>query len=418
MNIENNKQILDMFLTEVLPQAATGKIPVGNIKYNIGFNTLLSVDGKQKLIKIDEHDTLPTIEIKNLSSFSEALINYVNEANKKNILWTTPPDDITNADYLKYYLSLIWGNLTDEDAKAPIRYLEKYINFIKDQSFSEYDEKTEIGIIKNLENSTLEIKRVPQPGHFETPYIMEVRLTKKYDDNRKLIFDLPDIRYAVETDSDDNKVGYIYAVQKQRKKPDYQYTKDYREANEKYKKKINRLLYKIQEGVFESETDEFKEHKNSNNDNYYTENITDVSQSALVSLSVIFALMKNEGISKVKAIDYLPIRCHSKEQSYKGHIEFLKSMGADEQEISEHEVVQYHEHMHIQKNITDKFLRNFRRLDHHFDNIDIPILPGEFGSFMHININNPKNKNNCDNLILQQIYDVIANYQEIKNKKL
>jgi len=53
--------------------------------------------------------------------------------------------------------------------------------------------------------------------------------------------DLPSIRYAVETDKNNERTAYIYAIQKQKIEYDD-------EVSQKLQKKINRQLFKLNKG--------------------------------------------------------------------------------------------------------------------------------------------------------------------------
>ena len=62
---------------------------------------------------------------------------------------------------------------------------------------------------------------------------------------------------------------------------------------EKFKKNIARKLYKLNKGISDIESQEFKDYKEGNSD-YYPENITDVSVSSVLSLYVFINLIKDK----------------------------------------------------------------------------------------------------------------------------
>ena len=77
--------------------------------------------------------------------------------------------------------------------------------------------------------------------------------------------------------------AYIYAVQ------NHEYFLD--ENSQKFKKKINRLLYKVNENFKDS-----VENDNMNN----PQNISGISPSAIISLSIVLGLLKSHNISNIE----------------------------------------------------------------------------------------------------------------------
>lgn len=78
----------------------------------------------------------------------------------------------------------------------------------------------------------------------------------------------------------------------------------------KYKKKISRILYKLNKGISKIETEEFK----NNNTDYYDENITDISVSSVLSLYIFINIIK-EKADMIKGVPYLPLRYISRDNA-------------------------------------------------------------------------------------------------------
>ncbi|HHW69022.1 MAG TPA: hypothetical protein GX747_01600, partial [Tenericutes bacterium] len=67
------------------------------------------------------------------------------------------------------------------------------------------------------------------------------------------------------------------------------------------------------------------------------------------------------------------------------------------------------EHLRIQNNLTNKFIRNFFRLEFHFNNINISSIPMELDEFMNIYINDFVESNNK---VLNQIVNQDQNIKK------
>lgn len=78
----------------------------------------------------------------------------------------------------------------------------------------------------------------------------------------------------------------------------------------KYKKKISRILYKLNKGISKIEAEEFK----NNNTDYYDENITDISVSSVLSLYIFINIIK-EKADMIKGVPYLPLRYISRDNA-------------------------------------------------------------------------------------------------------
>lgn len=60
-------------------------------------------------------------------------------------------------------------------------------------------------------------------------------------------------------------------------------------------------------------------------------------------------------------------------------------------------------HYDIQRNLSDKLIRNFRRLAYHFSSIQISSYPYEIDEFMHLKLNN---EYTCNNDLLNELYQL------------
>ena len=289
--------------------------------------------------------------------------------------------------------------MTTEDFLNPIAFIDKYMAFLKDKTFDYLDE----GITVNLprvKDSELEIKREQNNTSMETPN--RITLTLKRKGEELTTFKLPSIYYAVREENN-KKVCYIYSVM----------NKDNKKLNEselKFQKQINRLLYKLNDGVFDSE--EYYEYKEAlkrkeekeaqgeevTEEIYYPEgNISDITNSFLFSLNIFMSLLQKEGIETVKVVTYLPVRYNSRA--------IAAEKSPKKKEFQERNDM-------IQTNATNKLIRTFRRLAHQNDALEITMYPYEYDEFLTISLRSRDKE--LDNMLLEESNDIINS--EVKEK--
>ena len=118
---------------------------------------------------------------------------------------------------------------------------------------------------------------------------------------------------------------------------------------DKYSKIISRLLYKLNSNITESE--EFIQYKKGVSD-YYPENISDISPSFVLSLTIMMSLLQKEGITEVICVPYLKVK-------YLSRLLVSNNANTDLQNRCDF----------IKKNATDKFIRTFRRVANHISGL-------------------------------------------------
>lgn len=350
---EKIKTILDDILKKAVNKEVDIDIIEDNIIYthvfNIGFNTLKN----GKLISKDT--TLPVLCFPNSDLFFDLLEEYVIECDKHPNFFISQNLETR----IKGYLIELWSNALYEDLSNPCNFVKKTINFYKNPlDFEELEYSNEI---EELDNSNIIIYNKKQDIKLETPYSFTPCI-KQGDEE----FYLPSISYGIS-----DGICYIYAIQNKYK------------IVTPFQKKINRKLYKINEKVVDSETQEYVDYKNG--DWYYPENISDVSPSAILSLSIFLDVVNSFGFNDVKAVSLLPIRHNSKEFTYEKKYDYY-SNNLNKEEQTQLLDNYNKERLQIQTNLTEKFIRDFRRLEYHFDNIQINAYPMDFDEYMHISI--------------------------------
>lgn len=234
---------------------------------------------------------------------------------------------------IKGYLTLIWSNAIYDDFANPLSYISRRIDFFKTTLF-DFDNIDYQNSSKALDDSKIVVSNEMQDIRNETPYTFKTFI-KKDDDS----YELPRISYGIS-----NNECYIYAVQNNKNK---------------------------------------------------SENISDVSPSAILALTVFLDMLNRYGIEKIKVISLLPIRYNSKELAFQKKYEYeLNSGKLNDIELKKLLLEYKKENLRIQKNLSEKLIRNFRRLEHHFPNCTITSYPMEFDEYLHILVRQFKIRDN------------------------
>ena len=244
----------------------------------------------------------------------------------------------------KYFMFNVWKNATSSDFSNPEKFILRYTNFITDNTFWEFDELTQIG---KFDGNMLLAQRIQDDYGFETPYIMHLSLT-----NGKYIYNLPWIRYGISKNKNGDKIAYIYAIQKMEQSSD-----------EKYNDEIKHSINKVNTGE--------KQYRN-------------VTPNAIAALTIFLGMLEGKGIKGIKVPDFLIGR-------------YGRFSTAETEEKTDR----------IQTNLTDKFLRNFLRLDDQLENLKIePIYIDAYNSFLCMSLDEMKG---CKNKALEQLYNLGRN---------
>lgn len=359
--------IKSIFFDEIINEAKIGEIKIEindqENTFNVGFNSC--VEGV--LESGNFGDSKPILMINNKEQLIDYLEQYFNECDKHDNNFS----DCKLKTRIKIYLTLIWSNATYEDFANPLSFIKRRVEFYQNNVF-DFDSKEFSEEIEVLENSKIKIYNKLQDIRQETPYVFKP-VIECGDDS----FSLPRISYGIS-----NGECYIYAIQANKKK----------DMNS-YEKRINRKLYKINDGVFDAENDEYKDYVNGAE--YHPENISEISPSAILSMIIFLNTLSNYGIGKIKVISLLPVRYNSKELAFAKKYEYeLRNKKLSENELKKLLLEYKKENLRIQTNLSEKMIRNFRRIEHHFYNCVITAYPMEFDEYLHMNVREFKIGNN------------------------
>ena len=369
----NNSLIEEIFFSQVLPNLKNGsiEIPIYNTNSNgdiFTFNVLVDAydETSPYYLCIQDKEKL----VNSLYEYMQIMLSNDSSINKQNIY-----------DKIKYYLTLVWVNATYEDLRNPVQFIQKYIDFNNNPLFE--DEFTYASNIEALNDADIDVIIKREPANMETPYSFNAQINL-FDNGKENNYYLPSICYGVSGD-----ICYIYSIQ----------NSGMFASNPGFEKKIKRLLYKMNENVSSHESEDFKEYKrlekqrNNMEDEFYPENISDVSVSAILALTVFMDSLNDMNIKNIKVVPFLPIRYKNRKSEYEKKYQLkLKQLKVDE--IKELKQNLEEKRLLIQSNLTNKFIRDFMRLKHHFNGIDILSYPMEIDEYLSININNMECHNN------------------------
>ena len=344
---------------ELINEAVDGKVKVFGDLWPVGFNTKILEDNKEKVF-LNNDNNKSMLYIIDEEKFFQKLDEYFREEIRINR--KTPAATIKEEkDKWKWIMMYLFAYATTEDFLNPIEYISKRIDFLKDNTFKELDEGISIPLESKLSGTNLVIRNEKSPVSMETPNRLIMEL---HNDNN--VYHLPSIYYAIRKENN-KKVCYIYSILKKE-------AKNIKDEDKKYQKKINRLLFKINDGV--TDTEEY---------NYDGEaNIKDVSMSFIFSLNIFISLLQRKGIDLIKAVPYLPVSYNARD---------LTAIELDKEELRER-------NNRIQENQTNKFIRTFRRLSYQNDSLQVVSYPYEVDEFLTMKLS-PREKE-LDNMLLEE----------------
>lgn len=382
----NNSLIEEIFFNQILPNLKNGsiEIPIYNTNSNgdiFTFNVLVDAydETSPYYLCIQDKEKL----VNSLYEYMKIMLSNDSSINKQNIY-----------DKIKYYLTLLWVNATYEDLRNPVRFIQKYIDFNNNPLFE--DEFTYASNIESLNDADIDVIIKREPANMETPYSFNAQINL-FDNGKENNYYLPSICYGISGD-----ICYIYSIQ----------NSGMFASNPGFEKKIKRLLYKMNENVSSHESEDFKEYKrlekqgNNMEDEFYPENISDVSVSAILALTVFMDSLNDMNIKNIKVVPFLPIRYKNRKSEYEKKYQLkLKQLKVDE--IKELKQNLEEKRLLIQSNLTNKFIRDFMRLKHHFNGIGILSYPMEVDEYLSININNMECHNNklIENILSNKVQD-------------
>lgn len=375
---------INVFYDEIINEASTGRVDCF-FMMNLLFSTYIREENKTIEAKKNDDGRylIPRLVIKNKDNFNKLLTEYLALARKKYDL-SIYQDELTFADVENYeqvinkiILTTLWANATYDDFSESEEFLRKQIAFLKDETFSKYEEPTIIGYSETL-GGYVEVENIQETILNETPNSLKISVIEPETNER---YTFPLVRYGIE----DNKC-YIYAVQK---------NKRYDEEN-KFKKKVNRRLFQIGENF---------DTKNDTYENYGEGNLKDVSASFVVASNIALGLLASKGITDIVVPSILIERWNAKETGI-----IVKSKR--EENSQEYIDSNKEEHNKIQNNLTEKLLRTFLRIVSHNKTFNVTAYPFDIDSSLHIKTSEELD---CNNTLLNETFLI---GEKVNSKKI
>lgn len=308
--MEINNAYIEQILKRIFSQTENGKIQIGDeesAKWTY-YVELLNEESQK------ENNGEISIKVRNHKKFIENLKQYLIIAKdfyEKDKFYF----DINNESFHEKLILDLFINATNFDLNNIENYIEQRTEMLKDENLI----CPLIVVGKYLDTDILvEIRR--NVSNLEGPYKFKIMLDNNYDS-----FHLPSVTFG--------KVGdevFIYCIQGEKEK-----------QTNPLAKRLDRHFRKANKNV--DMTDEI---------------LSQVSVSALVSLTIFLAYQKTLGVKKVSAYNFMPLRYETAHNT-----QMLRL--TDEEKKLEFEQM----HDRNQFNITNKFFNTLIRYAHHF-NID------------------------------------------------
>lgn len=379
-NLLKEDNLMDVFFNKVAGQE---RVKIGNRAYIIPLN--YETDEKKVVV----HPGLPCLNLKNnnMRFFKEALTKYANTFFESEKSWANPIESCQDLeDKLVYALSSVWLNLTFDDYENPIRFLDRYTDFLNDKTFDDLFGGMIVNNMQTLSNCDLDIRIAEQEEFQETPSAIQLSVRKE-DSERKL----PRVAYGIS-----DGIAYIYGIQGYKKKD---------ESSDL--KKVERAKYKL------------------NNKDNIPEDYVNVYMKqepfAYLSLFAFLSLLKQKGINKVSMPAYLPERYESKEL---GLLKYAKNLAKDyiasdlthkEKKARLKKIEKSsNDHQRVQYNITNKFLTYMIRMSCDVPGIKLLETPDMNNSGLVVDISNMQVSEKT-NIIFYELYRKIE--EAMKNKR-
>ncbi len=349
-------------------------------RQNMNINITINKNSISVYAKEDRNLFIPTLMIHDLDQILaklEEYLIYARDFYDKNYY-----DSIEYED--KTILTLLWANATEKDFNNPIAFIEKRTQFLKDTTFDSYLNDKIIGTSSILK-SNIKIIVQKEPIYEETPYSFHVEMINEENSNERFIF--PKLRFGL-----DNGKCTIMAIQ----------NKNNGINNNPFFKRIKRCLNKVNQN-FEKE---------ENIDNIESpENLTGIVPSFCVITTIFLSILQKHEIKEIEVAPFLPIRWNAKELKYLKVKEMKKNKNIESKKIETEYIASTEDHYNIQRNLSDKLIRNFRRLAYHFNNIQITLYPYEMDEFLHLELTD---EYFCNNDLLNELYQL--SFKEQKRK--
>lgn len=381
----DRNEILNLFYNNIIPEAYKGRVNCYFI-YNIFFYTRIP---EMNIDLIPEQEMgssfiVPTLYIRDYKKFNDLLIKYVDKAlkfydnsNFDDVVLMREHEGICKE---KVIMTLLWSNATIEDFQNPCDFLRRRINYFELGELDVYRIPKVTGYSEVL-GAHIECTIKKAKLENETPYYLETFLLNP--ENNEKIYEFPRVYFGIS-----EGIANVYAIQNSKN----------RLMDEKFSKKIERKMYKVNDGL---------DVVNDTYENYGVGNLKDITPSFLVAANIFSGLIKNCNIFKMNIPSILISRWNGKIMTIKFKEDLALKKGQSVEEVTKLVDDLYAKNIALQINLTDKFLRVFRRLGYHHSSIAINGYPMDFDSNLSLVLYNQDDV--CNNKLLEETFNVDKN---------
>ena len=349
-------------LYEILKEARTGNVIIDGEEWPISFNSHIEEENKT-ILHLENEKNNAILIVKREKEFLDLLEEYLSIEllkNRDHPFFFREKERNTK----KWLLSYLFVNFTTEEFLNPIETIRRRIEFLKDNTFDSLHLEIPISSM----DSTFCMENKLAHTCMETPNKMEFSIRKgdyKYP--------LPTIYYGI-CEEKHKKVCYIYSMIQNNKKEQLTTEEMY------YRSKINRKLFGINSDV--KDLEDFHSEEESN--------IRDVSMSFVYALNSFITLLQKKGMEEIKVVSYLPLRYQSRDSIARSqHREDLEERNND-----------------IQRNLTNKLIRTFRRLS--VQNKDLEIISYPYENDEYLTLKLDKKTKELDNMLLEEVSERVT----------
>lgn len=331
----------------------------------------------ENLKKISQLDNIhPTIYVRDYQDFFQYLASITNQyTNLNNFYFDQDLDPFTFVDYV---ITRVWLRMGPTDISQIEKFLETESQFL---SMNELDDYCIRSNFMSYYNHDILIETNLNSTLYETTRCMTIQIYEK--NQQKHI--LSNIHYDIVTEKSQS-ICYIYAIQKG--------NTDIRNS------KLERLVYKINEGILETESKEYLDYYHQTSD-YYPENIVNVHPNQVLALLTFIGVLRKHHITQIRVpiLQVLSYDFHillSKkvkkefvrkwDQEALERIDYLPPTLKKRKEKEYEQDKRWYDHIvdkedNISENKIEKFIRLFNRVQYHYPDMEIrnePLLEGDY----------------------------------------
>lgn len=364
------REQLDLIVKEIVEGAQDGLLPTTFGGIHVQFST--NIEGKV----IFQSDSAYTLTIDHYTSFLDSLESYITTLIESHHKWLDVPSKIaTNTitrDAIRDYVSCLFLYMTPWDFQHPKEFVDRYREFLKDQTWVEPQEYEFSSF-----DCKLQIHREEQDYGQETPYALIPTLVKEIN-GQTCKYVLPYLRYGMTHDNGETQC-YLYAIQ------------DHKQVfsspeEEKFQKKIRRKLYQLSAGL--------------------PEEYADTVNSFAFSENVLLAELEKMGVSQLIVAKSQPLKLMVKENV------FAKQQIPEGMSKSKLQAMGYvFDVNRIIENVTTKFLLTAKRCSEQNQNYDyIDVNEG------YVILNNRYLEQEIDNDCIRDIHNTITENHEKQHR--